>query len=210
MTLEGSVYFVLSGGVFDEERDELRIAIFWSGGSVGEGEQAVATRASFPADYTLDLLKPPPEAAIIDMPWARGARVAVGTPVLYIDVDGDERWSAVDTLAGGNSALGVVHVDDDAPADLGLATGYQRASTGSPLCDATSGSPLSPPDSPSTPLYTSTPWNVFTDWDCDGELHEWQHLCPSESELAGFCELGGTGGSGLLTWCVEQVCQEGG
>lgn len=205
MTLEGSVYFVGTSAFFGDDPAELRIAVFWAGGEVGEGEQQVAVDASFPAEYTLDLLKRPPASAHLEMPWARGARVAVGTPVLYYDVDEDGRWSEADTLAGGNSGLGVLHVDDAVPADLAVEAGYQRASTNSPLCDTTTGGPLAPPATASTPLFVQTPWSVFTDWDCDGELYEWQDLCPSD--LDAFCdpELGGSF-RGLLGWCIDQAC----
>lgn len=194
----GDVLFTLQGTVYATDEtagdEDLRVALFWARDDGARTEQAVVLTTDFPARYVLEVYAPPPERALLDVPWDDGHRYAVGAPLLYLDTDGNSRWDGDEALVGATLDLTVVYAEPthsgrDTPAAEGLQTGFQRILTAGldGLCaDAAAPLPgsLPPADHP-TDLYVGDWGDKLNDLDCDGKLDEWSELCASDPEACG-------------------------
>lgn len=91
---------------------------------------AVAITTNFPARYTLRIYEPPPKNAYFDAPWSDGAKVAIATPILFMDEDRDGVWDAdSEQVVGGAHDIVLLHtksplrIDAVEPPDSGWAWG---------------------------------------------------------------------------------------
>ena len=106
MVVEGDVLFL------DEPPDELpaaelRVAVFWSAAgalqddtieAVDSIQEQVVTTGSFPARYQMYIYTPPPESLLEEVPGAEGQQAVIGMVLLYLDVDGNQRWSGAEAF----------------------------------------------------------------------------------------------------------------
>jgi len=189
-TLRGNV---LTGDGLDYGDEDLRVSVFWAGDDHTTEERNVALTTSFPARYELSIYAYPPDEAMLDAPWSGGA-YAVGLPLLYLDEDGDGRWSEdTDPLVGGASEEVVLFAEDPGDeVDEEVHEGFQRMYTEGQqvACNGeTEVGDLWPAEESGTDLIIGEWWLELVDWDCDDDLFEWDDLCPD--------------GDDLLEWCLE-------
>lgn len=175
----------------------LRLALLWaevSGGpdtSVATVEQQAMTTAELPAHFTLTLFIPPDASLLAPEPDGTG-QYALGLTVVYVDGDGDGRWSqARDTLVGGALGHAVVYTPKGTDgAWLGkLTPGYHHVRRATPDCQPGGRVPLAAAHSETVDLTVAPtmPLGVLLDLDCDGSTQEWAKACPAPSHLASMC-----------------------
>ena len=90
----------------------LAVALDWAelDESTSAPRVSAVVTTDFPARYTLRLYEPPPDRAYFDAPWSEGARVAVATPILYMDEDRDGTWDAgEEQVVGGAHDIVLLH-----------------------------------------------------------------------------------------------------
>jgi hypothetical protein len=142
----------------------------------------VVTTTSFPAQYHLELYHPPPIESLFQPRWTLD-KVAVATPMLYLDNDNDLTFSAdVDKLVGGSPDVVLVwsgassepagHVSDHDDF-VDLKPGFQRMWANRPVCEGDRGITYFPAEDSPVDLWVGEYWDWFTDWDCDGATNEW-------------------------------------
>ncbi len=94
---------------------ELRVTLDWSNYDESSAPRSHAadftTTTRFPARYALRVYQPPPDDAFFAAPWPEGGRIAVATPLLYLDVDGNERWDPKsERVVGGAHDIVIMYV----------------------------------------------------------------------------------------------------
>jgi hypothetical protein len=184
-TLEGTVY--AEAGSLSRDAD-VRVALFWAHGADAREEQAVVVQTAFPARYTLELYAwPPPE---VRFAGASGGEYAIGTPLLYQDLDGDQRYDPDrERLVGGSPEIVVVFAEEEAPFEPGFQRVLSQASR--VMCNSTVAAEslaLHPePDVPTDLVIGEAWWESLGDWDCDEGFEEWDAVCPEGGELDRWC-----------------------
>ncbi len=210
-TLDGTVLMDAEG--YEWPTETLRVALFWATDDGIGTEQSVVVETSFPARYTLSLYQPPPEDALFDTDWS-SSQIAVATPLLYEDVDGDGVWDEdVDDIVGGSPDIALVWSAGESAEAVGvqedwfidLQPGFQRMWTDQSICLDERETTYFPADDEKVNLYVGPYWDWFTDWDCNGDLDEWSEFCPPEEELTAWLEGDPTllVDSPDLLWCAE-------
>ena len=193
----GEPLFTLSGSVMTSDglgvdEEDLRVSIFWAGDEQTVEETATVLTTSFPARYELSIYAYPPDRALIEAPWSDGA-YAVGMPLLYLDRNGDGRWSGDDEpMVGGAEEEVVLYAEsEDDDLDEEVQQGFQRmyAEGARVACDGSEAGveDLWPSDASETNLVVGEWWLSLVDWDCDEDLFEWDDLCPEGPELEDWC-----------------------
>jgi hypothetical protein len=133
VVVQGSVLSDFTPEELNLTSGALAITLDWAELDEAESPPDVAVRITtdFPARYTLRIYGPPPAAAFFDAPWSEGGRIAVATPLLYMDDDGDGQWDAAkERVVGGAHDIVLlfthrpVHIDAVEPPDSGWA--WQR------------------------------------------------------------------------------------
>jgi hypothetical protein len=209
----GEVLAEIAGTVVVEEgsetpEGELRVALFWS---TPEGEppieQDVETWVEFPAAYTLTLFSPPPEQALQESQWAAGL-IAVGAPMLYWDEDGDQRWDDTEAILGVSIDRGLVYSTDALEVLEGyeegeelvedtdlLDPGYHVLESDEGLCSYADWLPYTRAESEQVDIYVGEYVSSLLDYDCDGDIGEWEWL-DDDDEGEDDDDGGGEGGGG--------------
>jgi len=194
----GEVLFTLSGNVMtgdglDYFEEDLRVSVFWAGDEQTTEERNVVLSTSFPARYELEIYAYPPDSAMIEAPWSQG-QYAVGMPLLYLDRDGDGRWSGEEEPLVGGADEEVVLFAEEAgdEVDDQVHQGFQRmyAEGARVACDGSEAGveELWPSEEADTNLIVGEWWLELVDWDCDEDLFEWDDLCPTGEDLRLWCE----------------------
>ncbi len=116
---------------------DLQVAVIWFGGTAETSAeynvaQKVTVEAKFPASFSLSMTEAPPEDSMNDgvsdddMSWPAGARYAIGTVVVYEDVNGNGQLDLIptgateltDKFVAGDERLIVVYVEGGLPTAL--------------------------------------------------------------------------------------------
>ncbi len=141
--------------------------IFWANQTAGG--YPVQVRTDFPTIYEIELFTPPPDELLLTTPT--GARIGIGYPIVYHDMNADNDWSDEVVLGGAESRLVLYQPDD------GTETGFSIIQF-EPGC-AFDGEPTMSPmaaEGVSLLIAQSSP-EALPDLDCDGDLEEWAALC---------------------------------
>jgi len=190
----GEPLFTLSGNVVtsdggDYQDADLRVSVFWAGDDATTEEHNVVLTTEFPARYELQLFAYPPASAMLDAPWSDG-NYAVGMPLLYLDDDGDGRWSGEgEPLVGGSAEEVVLFAQEGGELDVEVRKGFQRMYTegAGVACGGSEVGDLWPAERSDTDLVIGEWWLELVDWDCDEDLFEWDDLCPTGDDLIDWC-----------------------
>jgi hypothetical protein len=157
---------------------ELRVTLDWAqwagdGGRTAYDAGELETFTSFPSRYRLHVYLPPPGEARYTPSWATGRRIAVGTPLLYIDRDGDDQWDyRDDPIVGGSEDVVVVYVEGDSPLSDGFVTlepGFQVMYATIDYCTdvgAEAGDRFFPDATGPVNLLVGDLWNQLLGWAC--------------------------------------------
>jgi hypothetical protein len=206
LAIEGSMV-VRTEGATEAETAELerslgalRVALFWSRHAVGPGdpavslvEQQVATDANFPVRYSIEVYRPPPEFMLTPAPEGGSGRYAVALVMVYLDSDGDGKWSpGTDRLIGGARDRAILYTPEGANSPFfgDLGPGYHRLITADPgqTCFARVHEHFHGDGEEDLDLYIDPerPTGSLVDVDCDGHHREWD-ICPPADALALPC-----------------------
>ena len=172
------------------------VGLFWARSSGTPSlEQDVRLTTSFPARYELSTFEPPSGDALLDVDWAPFGPIALGLPLLFMDVNEDGDRSDDEPLVGGAFGIHVLYATSAGTVDAGsqglpVEAGFQRIGLiQDPSCDS-NGTPrgLEPiaEDTP-TDLWLGPAFANVLDVDCDGTLSEWD-VCPTGDYLRAWCE----------------------
>lgn len=207
--------------IWEENADQLRIAMFW-GGPNGTflQEQQIQAETEFPAKYTLKIYSPPPESSFQEVEGVQG-RVAIGMPMLYIDVNGDGIWDHEDDepLVGSPYDTVMVYSAEEFEAsEIGpvewvegkrrqtfepvmMPPGYHLMDGYVDLCYTTVW-PFAQVKKNQVDIVVDEFWDEMIDPNCDGKIDEW---CPED--MSEHCEDPESVPEG--TWmevCVQEQC----
>ncbi len=189
-----------------EQRDSaLRVGLFWANGAALY-EQDVATELEFPAFYTLSVFSPPPPEALREVPQTAG-EVAIGTPLLYLDSDGDQRLDVgVEAIVGATVEVALVYnleplevvsswsMDgQDMPQVAGttlLDPGFHTLASDAALCELSTWMPYEQVAVDQADILVGTYADELVDVDCDSERDEWWE----DGDHGGNDDSGGMGG----------------
>ncbi len=204
--IEGDVLFV------DDVSAELpsaplRVAVFWSTGDALQDEslevvdslqEQVVTTGSFPARYSIFLYTPPPVSLLEPLPGSEQL-AAVGMVVLYLDIDGNQRWSGqegvFEPLIGGPEEEVILYAPDGLHGEVveePLAAGFHAVvPQRDELCIEEEGErfvPLEPGQTSQLNLLVGPDIDsLLYDLDCDEVIDEWCATCPSPAQLETLC-----------------------
>ncbi|MEL6347496.1 MAG: hypothetical protein AAFV53_30580 [Myxococcota bacterium] len=190
-TYPGVELGALSGNVLLEKElkntSDLKITLFWQRlGAQGQATQReLRAETEWPATYEMVFYQPPPEDAYISTPT--GDAVAYAYPMLYLDLDGDGRWER-EPVVGGTREVFVQHSPDTLLSPSGTVVfdpGYNAIVAAE--CGQEGRPPLpAPGPADAAVLVIRDEFEQFLpDFNCDGELLEWEGLC------AGGCDEDG-------------------
>jgi len=192
--------------VWEEEASRLRIAMFWGGpgGGIHE-EQQVQAETEFPAKYTLKFYSPPPAESFQEAEGLVG-RVAIGMPMLYIDLNDDGSWDhQKEPLVGSPYDTVMVYSEDGFEAyeegrkiewidgepvreftPVSMSPGFHLMNGYVDLCQ-TALWPMAELREKRVDIVVDTFWDDLIDYDCDGALDEWMTVaCPED--MSDLCE----------------------
>ncbi len=184
-TLSGNI--VVEAGAATPPGD-LRVALFWSGPEASI-EQDVVTTLDFPARYTLTLYSPPPDNALFEADYTEGGPIALSTPLLYEDQDGDGQWTrGLEPVIGASVDAALVYVTGELElhepaAETGLLeesmelhSGYHVLEQAGYLCAQSATAPLVPGTGAAVDIILGDYAPRLLDVDCDGDSDEWGEL----------------------------------
>ncbi len=192
-TWRGEELALLQGNVvvqegYEQRDSALRVGLFWSKGAALY-EQDVATELEFPAFYTLSVFSPPPPEALREVPQTAGD-VAIGTPLLYLDSDGDQRLDlGVEAIVGATVEVALIYnleplevvsswsMDgQDMPQITGtelLEPGFHTLASEATLCSLMTWMPYESIEVEQADILVGTYADALVDVDCDSENDEW-------------------------------------
>jgi len=159
---------------------ELRVTIDWAewsgdGGRSNYDASELETFTSFPSRYRLHVYLPPPDAALFRPPWAGDRQIAIGTPLLYIDRNGNGQWDyGADPVVGGSEDTVAVYLMGDRPLSdnyITLQPGFQLMWAVIDYCSEAGAEGedvfFSKVNGPVN-LLVGDLWDQLKDWACDG------------------------------------------